>query len=139
MDGKEFLGSGLKFPLQVDPITGKIALSHYEDDIEEAISIILGTYRGERVMRPDFGSTALDYVFAPTGFSVSDSIAHDIREQLVIQEPRIVDVSVKCDEHNGTAGSFIVNIAYTVRNTNNRYNRVYPFYTDTSISEGGNT
>ena len=39
MGSKEFLGSGLKFPLQVDPRTGKVALSHYEEDIAEAIGI----------------------------------------------------------------------------------------------------
>ena len=132
MGSKDFLGSGLKFPLQVDPKTGKIAMVHHEDDIVEAIRIIIGTYRGERVMRPEFGSTASDYAFAPTGFSIKDSISHDIREQLILQEPRIVDVQVKCDSHDGTTGVLAVNVAYTVRSTNNRYNRVYPFYIDES-------
>ena len=31
MNGKEFLGRGLKFPLQVDPRTGKLALADQED------------------------------------------------------------------------------------------------------------
>ena len=46
MGSKEFLGSGLKFPLQVDPRTGKVALSHYEEDIAEAIGIIIHTSQG---------------------------------------------------------------------------------------------
>ena len=41
MNGKEFLGRGLKFPLQVDPRTGKFAMVSHEDDIREAIGIIL--------------------------------------------------------------------------------------------------
>ena len=51
MNGKEFLGRGLKFPLQVDPRTGKLAMADQEEDIREAIGIILRTGRGERVMR----------------------------------------------------------------------------------------
>ena len=65
MNGKEFLGRGLKFPLQVDPRTGKLAMADQEEDIREAIGIILRTGRGERVMRPDFGSNTMDYAFAP--------------------------------------------------------------------------
>ena len=132
MGAKDFLGSGLKFPLQVDPNTGKIAMVHNEDDIVEAIRIIIGTNMGERVMRPDFGSSAHDYVFAPAGDSISDSVAHDIREQLILQEPRIVDVRVDCSEKGVAAGALSVSVGYTVRNTNNRYNRVYPFYLEHS-------
>lgn len=128
MGAKDFLGSGLKFPLQVDPTTGRVAMAFGEDDIMEAIGIIIGTNRGERVMRPDFGSTASDYMFAPAGFSISDSIAHDIREQLILQEPRIVDVQVRCSGNDGTSGALLVCVEYTVRSTNNRYNKVYPFY-----------
>jgi phage baseplate assembly protein W len=128
LDVKDFLGSGLKFPLHVDPTTGKIAMTSGEDDIMEAIGIIIATNRGERVMRPDFGSTASDYLFAPTGFSIRESIAHDIRDQLILQEPRIVDVRVTCSGHDGVTGSMSVDVEYTVRSTNNRYNKVYPFY-----------
>ena len=34
MNGKEFLGQGLKFPLQVDPKTGKFAMVSQEEDIQ---------------------------------------------------------------------------------------------------------
>ena len=128
MSVKDFLGSGLKFPLRVDPVTGKIAMVHNEDDIVEAIGIIIGTNSGERVMRPDFGSTAADYLFEPADASISDSIAHDIREQLILQEPRIEDVQVYCSEHSVATGALKVSVEYTVRDTNNRYNKVYPFY-----------
>ncbi|HIX66366.1 MAG TPA: GPW/gp25 family protein [Candidatus Anaerotruncus excrementipullorum] len=128
MGSKEFLGSGLKFPLQVDPRTGKVALSHYEEDIAEAIGIIIHTSQGERVMRPDFGSNVADYIFSPAVHSGMASIAYDVREQLLLQEPRIVDVQVECREEKGNVGGLVINVSYTVRSTNNRYNRVYPFY-----------
>ncbi len=136
MDGKEFLGRGLKFPLQVDARTGKLAMVSHEDDIREAIGIILHTVQGERVMRPDFGSNILDYTFAPASSSTREAIARQIREQLLYQEPRITDVDVRCRQLDQQTGAIVVDVAYTVRSTNNRYNHVYPFYL-TEGSEGG--
>lgn len=136
MNGKEFLGRGLKFPLQVDPRTGKIAMSDQEEDIREAIGIILRTGRGERVMRPEFGADTLDYAFAPASSSLSSSISHDLRLILLEQEPRIRDVEVQCAPPDQLTGSLVIEVSYTVRSTNNRYNHVYPFYA-TEGSEGG--
>lgn len=136
MDQRRFLGRGVKFPLQVDPRTGKFAMVQREEDIQEAIAILLHTMRGERVMRPDFGSTVLDYVFAPASSSTRHSLERDIREQLLFQEPRITDVEVSCQENDRQTGAIVVEVSYTVRSTNSRYNHVYPFYT-TEGSEGG--
>ena len=136
MNGKEFLGRGLKFPLQVDPRTGKFAMVSHEDDIREAIGIILNTMQGERVMRPGFGSNIMEYTFAPSSSSTREGIARQVREQLIYQEPRITDVNVRCREMNERSGALVVEVDYTVRSTDNRYNHVYPFYL-TEGSEGG--
>ncbi len=136
MDSKEFLGRGLKFPLQVDPRTGKFSMVSHEEDIREAIEIILRTMQGERIMRPEFGSNVMEYVFSPSSSTMRYSLAHEVREQLLYQEPRITDVEAKCREVNGQSGALVVEVTYTVRSTNNRYNHVYPFYT-TEGSEGG--
>ena len=136
MNGKEFLGRGLKFPLQVDPRTGNFAMVGQEEDIREAIGIILNTVQGERVMRPGFGSNVIEYTFAAASSSMMQSISYEVREQLLLQEPRIVDVEVACRELNRLTGAIVVEVSYTVRSTNNRYNHVYPFYL-TEGSEGG--
>lgn len=136
MNGKEFLGRGLKFPLQVDPRTGKLAMSDQEEDIREAIGIILRTGKGERVMRPDFGANTMDYAFAPVSSSMTNSIAYDLRLILLEQEPRIRDVEIQCEQLDQHSGAVVIHIGYTVRSTNNRYNHVYPFY-QTEGSEGG--
>lgn len=135
MNDRAFLGQGLKFPLQVDPRTGKFAMVRQEDDIREAIGIILNTVQGERVMRPDFGSRIIEYTFAAASSSMLQSIAYEVRERLLLQEPRIVDVEVHCRELNRMTGAIVVEVSYVVRSTNNRYNHVYPFYM-TEGSEG---
>ena len=136
MNGQEFLGRGLKFPLQVDPRTGKLAMSDQEEDIREAIGIILRTGKGERVMRPDFGANTMDYAFAPVSSSMTNSIAYELRLILLEQEPRIRDVEIQCEQLDQHSGAVVIHIGYTVRSTNNRYNHVYPFY-QTEGSEGG--
>ena len=136
MNGKEFLGRGLKFPFQVDPRTGKIAMSEQEEDIREAIGIILRTGRGERVMRPDFGADVMEYASAPMSSSMTNSAAYELRLVLLEQEPRIQDVEVQCEQLDQHSGAVVIHVSYTVRSTNNRYNHVYPFY-QTEGSEGG--
>ncbi len=138
MNGKEFMGCGLKFPLQVDPKTGKFAVVSEEEDIAEAIGIILNTVQGERVMRPEFGSNVMDYTFSAASESERQSLAFELREQLGYQEPRIDDIEVHCRETDELEGAIVVEISYLVRSTNNRYNHVYPFYL-TEGSEGGDS
>ena len=130
------MGRGLKFPIQIDPKTGKIAMVSEEEDISEAIGIIIHTVQGERVMRPDFGSNVLDYTFSADSNSLRQSLAFDLKRQLGYLEPRIDDVEVRCKDTDELEGAIVIELSYRVRSTNNRYNRVYPFYR-TEGSEGG--
>lgn len=136
MNGREFLGRGVKFPLQVDAGTGRIAMVSAEEDIREAVGIILRTSQGERVMRPEFGSNVVEYAFSPMSSSAAQGISYDIARQLEEQEPRITDIHVEYRPSAEQEGALVIEVSYTVRDTNNRYNHVYPFYV-TEGSEGG--
>ncbi|MBU0701243.1 GPW/gp25 family protein [bacterium] len=122
----DFLGKGWKYPVSVKQ--GKIAVSEGEDSIRESIMIILGTSKGERVMRPDFGCGINELVFAPNNTSTATLMDFYIKEALLKWEPRIevLDVSVSPDEEEGN--KLIINIEYMVRSTNTKRNLVYPFY-----------
>lgn len=129
---KKFLGIGWKFPVRVDNV-GKIAMSSYEEDIEESILIILGTAKGERVMRPNFGCGIHSMVFETINTTTLSLMEMNVREALTIYEPRIelIQVSIHIDDMQ--VGRLLVNLDYRVRSTNNRFNLVYPFY----LTEGG--
>ena len=124
---KEFLGKGWKFPVGVDS-TGEIEMSEYEQDIKEAIWIILSTSKGERVMRPDFGCGIHDFVFAAINTANIGLIESSVREALTTWEPRIELKNVSVSTENVDEGELIISIDYTVRTTNNEFNMVYPFY-----------
>ncbi|MCP5106291.1 MAG: GPW/gp25 family protein [bacterium] len=124
---KEFLGRGWTFPVKPGG-DGCIAMSQYEDDIKQAIWIILATSRGERVMRPDFGCGIHDFVFASLNTSNLMKIENSVREALINWEPRIDLLDVVLDTGRVDDGMLRISIDYQVRTTNNRFNLVYPFY-----------
>ena len=44
---------------------GRTAITNDADHVRDMIELLLFTHLGERVMRPDFGTGLLQYVFAP--------------------------------------------------------------------------
>lgn len=115
-----------------DPVTGRIRMCSKEDDIAQAVRIILNTRRGERVMRPDFGCRLCDFAFESFSQSVKSEMIEEIKTALTLHEPRITDVEVEVEDP-APEGRVVLNISYVIRTTNNRYNLVFPFY----IEEGG--
>ena len=124
---KEFLGKGLGFPVKVDA-TGKIVLSEFEDDIREAVGIILMTSMGERVMRPDFGAGLHDFVFASMSVTTMGSIQAAVQNALIQWEPRVQVLNLVVEPDQGDTGKLLINVDYRVRATNTRFNLVFPFY-----------
>ena len=128
---KAFLGTGFKFPVQVDENTGRMATVSYEEDIREAIRIILMTRKGERLRNPDFGCGIHEYAFGTLDFTTVSAMKHEVERALVRWEPRIEEIEVKLDTEQGE-GMVLIEIGYVVRRTNNPFNLVFPFY----INEG---
>ncbi|MDH4100230.1 MAG: GPW/gp25 family protein [Nitrospirota bacterium] len=124
---KEFLGTGWKFPVKTGA-GGAIAMSSAEDDIREAIRIILGTAKGERVMRPDFGCGIHNRVFSVINTANLGIIETEVKEALILWEPRIEVLSVVASSREAANGKLMIEIEYRVRVTNTRFNLVYPFY-----------
>jgi phage baseplate assembly protein W len=125
---EEFIGSGWAFPLRTDP-TGAIALVSHDREIEESISLILGTAFGERPMRPDYGCEIHDYVFSSINADTVSRIAVAVRESLIRWEPRIAvkDVIVTIDPVDQTV--VYIDVRYAIGDTNDPRNLVFPFYT----------
>jgi Bacteriophage baseplate protein W len=123
----ELLGSGLAFPLRVDRLGG-IALVEDEQDVREAIGVILGTAPGERPMRPEFGCGVHDYVFDVVDAYTVGRIERDVRSALDRWEPRIDVQAVEVGTSHVDEGTLLIDIHYVLRATNDERNLVYPFY-----------
>lgn len=128
---KAFLGKGWRFPWDSQPGVdgqGGLALCGDEDDIEDAIRIILGTAQGERVMRPEFGSTIHQFVFAPNDATTAGLLAYHVEAALTRWEPRIDVISVDAQSDPKEPHRLLIDIKYLVNATNDEVNMVYPFY-----------
>ena len=123
----DILGSGLAFPLQVDR-RGGIALARDEQDIDQAIQLILGTAPGERPMRPEFGCGVHDFVFDSIDATTVGRMELAIRDALDRWEPRVFVETVEFNLDEVADGRLIIDIGYRVRVTNTMRNLVYPFY-----------
>lgn len=132
MSGDDFLGRGFGFPVSVRNATGQFKESAGEEDIRQAICIILSTRKGERVMRPEFGCDIYNFMFGTMDDTSVYLMEEAMREALIRWEPRIRDIEVQGQLSQADSGVIEFHIAYVVRSTNSKYNMVYPFY----ISEG---
>lgn len=131
---KEFLGSGMKFPPQINPATGRFEVSSRETSVKESVYIILMTQKSERWIRPEFGSSLMNYTFMDTSATMLNLMAREVAGDLIKQEPRLADVNVKIDAKS-KQGCLIIYIDYLIRETNVRDNLVFPFYLDTTWEE----
>ena len=131
----DLLGSGLAFPLQVDRL-GAIALASGEQDIDQAIELILSTAPGERPMRPEFGCGVHDFVFDTIDAATVGRLETEIRNALDRWEPRIEVQKVDFDLDHMGDGQLLIQIDYRVRSTNHERNLVYPFYVIPAEEEG---
>ena len=126
INSKSFMGSGLSFPLRINTQTGRLIMSRHEDNINESVRLILHTFKGERVMRPEFGALPEDVLFSDLSAEVITGLENGMKAALEECEPRITDVSVTASRKN--QGELSIELSYRVRTTNNLFNRVYPFY-----------
>lgn len=132
MGEEGFWGRGFGFPVKADSATGQITESAGEEDIRQAISIILSTRKGERVMRPEFGCDIYNFMFGTMDYTSIHLMEEAVLEALIRWEPRIRNIQVQGLPAQDEKGVVEFHIRYTVRTTNNMYNLVYPFF----ISEG---
>jgi phage baseplate assembly protein W len=126
MPSDDFVGNGWAFPAAISR-TGAVRLVNGVEEIDAAIRMILATVPGERVMRPDFGCSMWDMLFAPLTAGTLGLIEQAVRSALERWEPRIDLQDVRATAEQGS-GTVHIAVAYRIRTTNDRRNLVYPFY-----------
>ena len=132
-----FLGTGWSFPPAFALNGRDVHVVSGPADIEQSLAILLGTRRGERVMREDFGAGLSEFLFAEKSHGLIGQLRSYVADAILRHETRIslnaVDVSVS----EADAGLLLIGIDYTVRATNSRYNMVYPFYLNEAAASAG--
>jgi len=119
---REILGRGWAFPFGFDSATGSVAVSEFEENIRQNITIIIGTKPGERQMLPAFGCRIHELMFAPNTRNTSAIVSHHVEEALARWEPRIAVLKVTADAD--ATGSIKVEVEYKIVATDSVSNLV---------------
>jgi phage baseplate assembly protein W len=127
VSNKSFLGVGWSLPVETTA-GGQADMVQFEEDIRQAILIILLTNNGERVMRPTFGAGLNQFLFEPINPTTMASLQVRVHDALIDWEPRIDVVAVAVTASEKSTGTVLIDITYRVRATNSIGNLVYPFY-----------
>jgi len=129
-----FLGSGWSFPVTFSVGNYQLALTAYEQNINECIDIILKTKTGERNLEPQFGSGLQQFFFRKMDETLKGEIASTVKWSILHNEPRIKVLKVEVSFPDLVNGVAEIQINYIYNQTNTRHNYVFPFH----LKEGTN-
>lgn len=123
-----FLGKGWAFPPRFNSHTGWVDMVSGEADIAESIRILLDTRLGERITLPEYGCNLDLFMFEQLDTTLLNQAQHMIQTSLILHEPRIkvLEVKIEVDEH--LEGYLNIQVSYLIKQSNSRFNRVFPFY-----------
>lgn len=131
-----FLGIGWSFPPTFPEGGAAVAMVAGAADIAQSLQILLATRLGERVMHEDFGCDLTTLLFEEIDQGLVNTLTGLISDAILYHEPRISLDNLDVSESDAEAGLLWINLEYTIRNTNSRYNLVYPFYVNEATSRG---
>ena len=124
---RDFLGRGLRFPVSLN-LNGGVSTSQLEENVRQAIFVILGTAPGERINRPHFGCQIHDLMFAPNN-AVTAARAEVYCEEAIYKfEPRVEKVSCRATLNPDEPNRLDIRIEYVIAGKNDKRNLVFPFY-----------
>jgi len=125
---KGFLGLGWRFPPEFNRYEKSVSMVSEEEDIREALRILIFTVPGERIFHPAYGCGLKRMVFEHINESAVTEIKDVIERAVLFFEPRITLNTVEVDAENMLEGQLKIQLSYTIRTTNSRSNMVFPFY-----------
>lgn len=102
---------GLAFPFQrganafPNPATD-------DDLIRQALIQLITTQKGQRVMRPDFGTDAWKFVFEDNNLALAALIQTEVGQSIAKNESRVILIAIQVERDND--GNVIVTIQYVI-------------------------
>jgi uncharacterized protein len=127
-----FLGTGWSFPPIFNRETAEVELTSGVPDIHKSLEILFTTSLGERVMNPTYGCSLEEVLFDTLDTSRLAYIENLLKTAILYHEARIDAQKIELRPEM-PEGVLWIQISYTVRATNARFNFVYPYY----LARGG--
>ena len=110
MDAGQLFGRGIAFPPRV--AHGRVVWSEGEQNIREAIRIVLLTDERERIQLPEFGGTLRRFLFEPNTVATRHRIEDQIKVALSRWEARIEVETIAVEPDADDPQTAIATITY---------------------------
>lgn len=123
MDKLEFLGVGLKFPVEI--LNGKPQTESGIPLLIQSISEYLNTQKGTRFFLNECGSRVQEYLFEPNDEYLQDMIQLRIQECIDRWEKRVIFEGVAFEAEKDVLKCLIT---CSVSGTDLQFTFVYPYY-----------
>ena len=111
IDQGRLFGRGISFPPRVGA-DGRVAWSEGEQNVREAIRVILLTSQRERVRLSEFGGSLSRFLFEPNTVTTRHLIGDQIQKSLEQWEPRIRIESVNVEPDATDPQAAVATITY---------------------------
>lgn len=118
---------GWNFPVEVDPISGKIKTTDIKEDIKQSILILLGTSPGERLFHKGYGCNLKRFLFEPVTFELIRGIRDEILQTVTYWEKRITAVEVDIENSVDDDSVLVFIINYRIKQTMERDSAVFTY------------
>jgi phage baseplate assembly protein W len=102
----------IDFPLHIDS-RGRTAAAGLDDHVRDMIEQLIFTNHGERVNRPEFGSGAMQLVFAPNSPELAATVQFTLQAALQMWLGDVIDVgelTVQADDSR-----LVIELSYVVK------------------------
>jgi phage baseplate assembly protein W len=119
MDTGRLYGRGISFPPRVGS-DGRVAWSEGEQNVREAIRVILLTEQRERLMLAEFGGSLGLFLFEPNTVTTRHLIKDRIQKALARWEPRIQVEAVTVEPDPADTQAAVATITYKLVATQSR-------------------
>lgn len=123
-----FLGRGWSYPTLFRNQGKDLVMAAGPENIHKSIWIILNTQLGERVLRESFGAGFQRLYFEPLSSRMVNDLKRLVSNAILLHEPRVQVDRVLISANDAENGVLLIEINYTIRANNTRFNLVYPFY-----------
>ena len=114
----KYLGTGWGFPPQCYNNGKDVWVVSDEDDVKEALQILLSTALEERLNYADFGCDLQQYMFEEINRSLVMEIQRTILNAIYEYEPRVNVEEIEITEDENDAKTLVINIQYSIIDTN---------------------
>lgn len=103
----------MTFPLRLDAGLGRFHRLTREEEIAQSVRVILTTRRGERPLRPGFGTDLDRFAFEAMNNTTQNLIRREAADSLSEWEPRIEEIQISF-EQKPEEGALLVNVSYKI-------------------------